>query len=82
MNIKEINNSAPRWSAVVALGLPLAVVTVALPLGFNYGYRRVTEFVAENPKLFRILAWGGAIFVIFAVIIGVIVTVIAVQKQP
>ncbi|KAL6721534.1 hypothetical protein ACLMJK_000638 [Lecanora helva] len=74
MNIKEINNSTPTWSAAVALGLPLAVVTVAMPLGFNFGYRKVTDFIIKNPKLFRILG-GCVVFLVIAVIIIVVVIV-------
>ena len=81
MNIREINNGAPRWSAVVALGLPLAVVTVALPLGFNYGYRKVTEFVTKNPKLFRILAWGSVIFVTVAAVIFIVIALLVTRNK-
>ena len=77
MNIREINGGRPKWSAVVAFGLPLAVVTVALPLGFNYGYRKVTEFRTKSPKLFRILAWGSVIFVGILVVIVVITALIS-----
>ena len=76
MNIREINNGTPKWSAVVAFGLPLALVTVALPLGFNYGYRKVIEFHTKSPKLFRILAWGSPIVVSIVVVIAVITAVI------
>lgn len=76
MNIREINNGTPKWSTVVAFGLPLAVITVALPLGFNYGYRKVTEFHTKSPKLFKILAWGSAISVGIVVVIVIIAAVL------
>lgn len=76
MNIKEINGGRPKWSALVALGLPLAVVTVALPLGFGYGYRKSREFAAQNPRLFRGLKWAILFLGIVAVIIVVVVVVV------
>ena len=82
MNIREINNSAPRWSAVVALGLPLAVVTVAMPLGFNFGYRKVTEFVTKNPKLFKILCGSFGLVGITVTIVVIIVVIVTTQKKP
>ncbi|KAI4208831.1 MAG: hypothetical protein LQ351_008160 [Letrouitia transgressa] len=80
MNIREINNGAPRWSAVVALGLPLAVVTVAMPLGFNFGYRKVTEFITKNPKSFRILL-SSIIFLSIAVTIVIVIVVLLTTKK-
>lgn len=68
MNIKEINDGSPNWSAVVAMGLPLAVVTVALPLGFGYGYRRGGEFAARNPRLLFHLRWS----IPFLVALGIV----------
>ena len=73
MNIREINNGTPTWSAVVIFGLPLALVTVALPLGFGYVYRKVTQFAVRSPKLFRFLAWGviggGGIAIVIIIVI-------------
>ena len=83
MNIREINNGAPRWSAVVALGLPLAVVTVAMPLGFNFGYRKVTEFVTKNPKLFKILCGSfGFVGITVTIVVVSIVATVATKKSP
>ena len=82
MNIREINhdNNTPTWQAVVALGLPLSVVTVALPLGFNYGYRKVRESVTRNPKLFRGFAWTGIVLTVLA-IIAIVLSVIVTRKS-
>ena len=80
MNIREINNSTPRWSAVVTLGLPLAVVTVALPLAFNFGYRKGTEFVAKNPRLFKTLTLLGGLLLGIVIIIIIISTIITSKK--
>ena len=79
MNIEEINGGTPRWTAVVAFGLPLALVTVALPLGFSYGYRRSSRFATQRPRLFKGLVLGGslligtAVFVIIALVVVLLV---------
>ncbi|KAL9614165.1 MAG: hypothetical protein Q9167_001317 [Letrouitia subvulpina] len=75
MNIKEINNGTPNWKSVLEFGLPLALVTVAIPLSFGYGYRKVSVFLARHKKLSRrLFTWGS--WVLFACII-ILITLIA-----
>lgn len=81
MNIKEISDGHPQWSAVVALGLPLAVVTVALPLGFNSGYRKLTEIATRRPKAFRIMGWSLIAASTIAVVVTVVIAVLITHKQ-
>ena len=76
MNIKEINNSSPRWSAVLLLGIPMAAVTVAIPLGFNFWYRKILGIVQKRPMIFyRLIVglpfFGCAGFVLVALILGI-----------
>ena len=76
MNIVEINPNSeqPSWKYVLILGLPLAVATVAFPLGFSYGYQRSLDFIARRPRTVRIFVWTVASFFIVSTII-VVVTV-------
>ena len=76
MNIKEINDGAPKWTAVVALGLPLAVLTVAIPLAFNFRYRKVKEYINRRPRFVTRVTLGLGI----VGVVGTVVTVVILLK--
>lgn len=81
MNIEEINGGTPRWTAVVAIGLPLALVTVALPLGFSYEYRRIAQLATRMLRLFKGLVLGGSLLIgtAVSVIIAIVVVLLVVK---
>lgn len=80
MNIKEINgdgHSRPRWWVLIVLGLPLALVTVALPLCFDSINRSVHQYARVRPVTYK----RGIIIVpivIIVIIIAVVVTLLLV----
>ena len=70
MNIKEINEGIPSWSVVLALGFPLAFLIVALPLIFNFRYRKITEYINQRRIFFRIAVWViGIVGLVIAIVI-------------
>lgn len=62
MNIKEINNGTPKWWAVVAVGLPLVLITIVVPLSFDFVFSKLLLIV--RSRLFRMLVilLAGAVF--------------------
>jgi hypothetical protein len=77
MDIREIYTKPPKWYTVVALGLPLVVVTVAMPLGFNSIYRQIQKFAGYRPRLFPKLLWiAGALFLATIVILVVVLVIV------
>lgn len=80
MNIKEINkDNGPTWWVLLALGLPLALVTVALPLGFDSINRRVRQYARSRPAAYRLAIWIIPIASVIAVLVTVVVVVVAVE---
>ncbi|KAK5467496.1 hypothetical protein LTS15_000469 [Exophiala xenobiotica] len=64
MNIKEINDGTPRWWAVVAVGLPLVLLTIVVPLFFDSFYQ--ASVTAAQSRSFKATAFicGAVIFII------------------
>ena len=75
MQIRQISRNYPQWYTAVALGLPLVVVTVAMPLGFDVIYRQIQRFAGYRPRLFPKLLWIGGALILAAILITVIVIV-------
>ena len=78
MNIEEISGpkaKAPRWWVLLALGLPLALVTVALPLQFDSITRQVRHFARSSPATFRRVRYWSAIVIIVIISITLLVVV-------
>ncbi|KAK5213542.1 hypothetical protein LTR20_008188 [Exophiala xenobiotica] len=67
MNIKEINDGTPRWWAVVAVGLPLVLLTIVVPLFFDSFYQ--ASVTAAQSRTFKAAAFicGAIIFIILFV---------------
>ena len=82
MNIREINNATPKWSSVLAFGLPLAAVTVMMPLSFGYSYRKVSVFIRRNQKFSRkFVVLGGPVLGVTAILVAVNLTVFFVSRK-
>jgi hypothetical protein len=76
MDIREISTKPPKWYTVVALGLPLVVVTVAMPLGFGVTYRQIQRFAGYRPRLFTKLLWIAGALVLAVIVTLVIILVV------
>lgn len=82
MNIREINNATPKWSSVLAFGLPLAAVTVMMPLSFGYSYRKVSVFISRNQKFSRrFIIFGGPVLGVSSIIVAVILSAVIVKQK-
>ena len=76
MNI-QWGTPLPKWWVLFAIGLPLAVATIAAPLSFESSYRIAQRFASKRPATFRYLVWGaplGAVCIIILVVVLLEVT--------
>lgn len=82
MNIKEIIDYKPKWWVLIALGLPLALITVALPLQFDAITRQIRQFAGSRPTAFkRIVLWTAPVLLIAGVVIAIAIPLAAMTKK-
>ena len=69
---------APKWWALVAIGLPLTVATILLPLSFDRLYRKVQDYAGIRPRRAKLLLWSVPVLV--AIIVIVVTVLLEVTK--
>ena len=79
MNIKQFigdGKTAPNWTLLLAIGLPLTVMTVALPLTFDTLRALVQQYAGSRPQTFKWLLWiAGPLIICVVVIVVVLIEV-------
>ena len=82
MNIKQFVGDGkipPNWTLLLAIGLPLSAVTVALPLTFDTLRAIVQQYAGSRPQTFKWLLWiAGPLIIV--IIIVVVVTLVEITK--
>ena len=80
MNVVGISSTDTKWPIFLVIGLPLATVTVALPLTFEQFYRFIPRFTMHYPTESRwAMIMVGSFFALASV--AVVVTVVLVTKK-
>jgi hypothetical protein len=90
MNIKQINGGTTEWWVIVALGLALVFITIALPMSLDWLYRKFQTFVGARPELSRhpkkLLVFlellGLAVVVVIIIILSVLGANGALSSRP
>ena len=82
MNIKQFigdGKTAPNWTLLLAIGLPLTAMTVALPLTFDTLRALIQQYAGSRPQTFKWLLWIAGPLIICVIVI--VVTLLEVTKS-
>ncbi len=67
---------SPKWWVFMALGLPLVIATILLPLGFDRLYRQVQEIAGGGLEQAKWIKWS-----LWSLLVTTIVVIIVVVQE-